>query len=97
MMSSSHGSARAPRISLGGIVMRWAFVLDDAEHDSTPLGACTRKTASPHFLISVVGDELPCERDSFRDERQQLIEIARRADHPGNVETRGPEERQDAA
>ena len=78
--------------------MTWAFVLEEAEHGSTRLLVRVRVRPGARmvglpwwaakYVVSVI---------HFLMQRKQLIEIARHAEHPGNVETRGPEERQDAA
>ena len=78
--------------------MTWAFVLEETEHASTRLLVRVRvRPGARNFglpwwaangLVSVMHIVM---------QRKQLIGIARRAEHPGNVETRGPEERRDAA
>jgi uncharacterized protein YndB with AHSA1/START domain len=81
-----------------GHVMTWAFVLEEIEHGSTRLLVRVRVRAGARvlglpwwaakYLVSAI---------HFPMQRKQLIGIARRVEHSGNIETRGPEERQDAA
>jgi hypothetical protein len=82
----------------GGHVMTWAFVLEETGHGSTRLLVRVRVRSgarvfglpwwAANYLATVM---------HFVMQRKQLSGIARRAEHPGNVETRGSEERQDAA
>jgi hypothetical protein len=82
----------------GGHVMTWAFVLEDAEHGSTRLLVRVRVRPGArivglpwsvtNYFVSAI---------HFVMQRKQLIGIARRAEHPGNLEARGPEERQAVA
>ena len=82
----------------GGYVMTWAFVVEEAEHDSTRLqvrvrvGPGARILGLPwsvtNYLVGAI---------HFVMQRKQLIGIARRAEQSVNVETSGPRERQDAA
>jgi hypothetical protein len=82
----------------GGHVMTWAFVLEDTEHGSTRLIVRVRVKPEARvfglpwwaakYLVSAIHSPM---------QRKQLIGIARRAEHPGDIETRSPGERQDAA
>jgi hypothetical protein len=81
-----------------GHVMTWAFVLEEIEDGSTRLLVRVRVRAGARvfglpwwaakFLVSAI---------HFPMQRKQLLGIASRAEHSGNIKTRGPEERQDAA
>jgi hypothetical protein len=82
----------------GGHVMTWAFVLEENEHAETRLLVRVRVRAGSRvfglpwwaakYLVSAIHSAM---------QRKQLVGIARRAEHSGNIETRGPEARQDAA
>jgi hypothetical protein len=82
----------------GGHVMTWAFVLEAIEEGSTRLLVRVRVRAGARvfglpwrvakYLVSAI---------HFPMQRKQLMGIARRAEQPRDIETRGPEERRGAA
>jgi hypothetical protein len=82
----------------GTHVMTWAFVLDEIDAGSTRLLVRVRVRAGARvfglpwwvakYLVSAI---------HFPMQRQQLIGIARRAEHARNIESQGPEERRGAA
>jgi hypothetical protein len=82
----------------GAPAMTWAFVLEDAEHDSTRLIVRARGGLGYHFhglpwwaakrIVAAI---------HFIMQRKQLLRIARRADRSANIERGGSEEGKDAA
>ncbi len=81
----------------GGHAMTWAFVLEEIEYGSTRLLVRVRVRAGARvFALPWWAAKYLVSAIHFPMQRKQLIGIARRAEHPGKIETRSPEERQAA-
>ena len=81
-----------------GHVMTWAFVLEAIECGSTRLLVRVRVRAGARVLGLPWWVAKYCvSAIHFPMQRKQLMGIARRVEHPRNIEIQGPEERQGAA